>query len=130
MTLCIFLKGIFLRIALKKFPIKNKLTTSDLYSLGLLFLVCTSSDQQKSINILEDHSMNIPTKVGSNGRYMTQWFQRRLRGRRARMVVGFITIQSVPITTNIVSLIPTRLKTRYGSNRNRTLHEWSLGDSL
>jgi hypothetical protein len=98
-------------------------------TFGLLFLVCTSSDQQKSINILEGHPMNIPTKVGSNGQYMTQWFQRRLRGccARDRMIVGFITIQSVPITTNIVSSIPTRLKTRYCSNRNRTLHEWSLG---
>ena len=34
--------------------------------LGLLFLLCNSDQQQKNINSVGDHLMNIHTKFGSN----------------------------------------------------------------
>jgi len=37
--------------------------TPFLTSLGLLYLLCTSDQQKK---IVEDHPMNIPTKLGYN----------------------------------------------------------------
>jgi hypothetical protein len=63
MTLCMFLKGIFLRNALKKILIKNKWTINNVYSLGLLFLLFTSDQQQLNINYVGDHLLNIPTKL-------------------------------------------------------------------
>jgi hypothetical protein len=42
MTLCMFLKEIFWRNALKTNLIKNKWTINNLYSFYLLFLLCTS----------------------------------------------------------------------------------------
>ena len=58
-----FLKGIFLRNALKKILIKNKWTINNVYSLGLLFLLFTSDQQQLNINYVGDHLLNIPTKL-------------------------------------------------------------------
>jgi len=44
----------------------QKQTTPFLTPLSLLFLLSTSDQQKRNINFLEDHPMNIPTKLGSN----------------------------------------------------------------
>jgi hypothetical protein len=40
--------------------------TPFLITLGLLFLLCISDQQQKNINFEWDHPMKIPTKFGFN----------------------------------------------------------------
>jgi hypothetical protein len=48
-----------------KCPTKRKQPTPFLIPMVLLFLLCTS-DQQKIINFLEDHPIDIPTNFDSN----------------------------------------------------------------